>query len=228
MARIEFVISRLENKTTDQWDQQTKALRSQYQNQVEDGSGDYSTSVTQGITTSEQYLKDTYSPNASNPDVYDLLADWDSYVDDNLSQEKWRVHGLVLDWFAMDLYDMSDAGGVAYSGSAASEFRPGGTFWSYNDRGTVHEATHAMTDTTHWDHNLGREDGGGDTTAMGASRDRGCSYLEQFSQSDLESGTTKLGFETVNAIREYRDNETYLTDRDDCCYGSDENPCNPP
>lgn len=230
MARIEFVIHRLENKSTSEWDDCIEALQLTYGNQVEDGSGDYETTVDKGGSTTESHLIDTYSPNVTNPDVNDLYYDWGEYVDDNLSTQKWRVHGLVVDWHAMegdgDGYDMSGAGGLALSGSA--NHLGGSHFWASNPRGTVHEATHTMLDEVHYDHNMGREDAEGDTTAMGVQVNNGCSDIDLLDQGDIESGTRKLGVRTVSAVRKFRDDQTYVSGMPDCCYNADNDPCNPP
>lgn len=230
VAKIEFVIHRLENKSSSAWDDCIQALRNTYNNQVEDGSGDYETTVDKGGSTTESHLIDTYSPNVSNPDVYDLHDDWGQYVDDNLSTTKWRVHGLVVDWHEMNGddtgYDVSGAGGLAVGGSA--NHLGGSHFWASNPRGTVHEATHTMLDEAHYDHNMGREDVEGDTTAMGAVEGEGCSDIDYLEQPDIESGTTDLGVRTINAVRKFRDDQTYISGLPDCCYYTDDTPCNPP
>lgn len=230
MAKIEFVVHRLYNKNQSEWEDCIDHLRTRYKGQVEDGSGDYTTSVDKGESTSEWHLLYSYSSDVDNPDVYDLADDWRAYVSDNLSQRKWRVHGLVVDWHEMNSddegYDMSGAGGLAVTGSANNY--NGSTFWASNPRGTVHEATHTMMAWEHFHHNMGRQDDQGHTTAMGAAWDRGCSYYEFLQQPDIEHGTTKLGFRSVQAVREFRDNETYVSGYRDCCYNVDNDPCNSP
>lgn len=218
MTKIEIVIHKLENKTDNGWDSCINGVRDRYQNQVNDGS--YDVRVSKGETTTESYLNNNYTSSVDNPNQSHLLDAWQAYVDEHLSQEKWKIHGLVINFFDMSVYDLS-VGGLAVPGRAANS--DGAAFWASNARGTVHETSHTMMDPAHWQHNMGRKEGG-NSTAMGVSEDKGCSHLEYVCQPAISSGTTKLGVNTVTAIREYRDNETYADLNKSCCY----NDCSKP
>lgn len=218
MSKIEIVIHKLNNKTDDAWDNCINRVRDRYQNQVNDGS--YDVSVSKGETTSERYLYNNYTIFVENPGESIFLDAWQSYVDEHLNRGKWKIHGLVIDFFDMDIYDLG-AGGLAVPGSAARS--DGAAFWASNARGTVHEASHTMMDPEHWHHNMGRKEGG-NATAMGVKQDKGCSHLENVCQPAISSGTTKLGVNTVTGIRAYRDSETYADLNKSCCY----NDCSKP
>lgn len=215
MPQIEFKLHYLDNVSSDHINNCIDHLRMRYHEQVEDGSGDYETSVYKGNQVSESWLKDTYSPNIDNPDGYDLADDFDQYTADDYARSKWYTHGLVVDFWDMKEYDLS-VGGLATPASANNS--DGATFWASNARGTVHEAGHTIMDTEHWHHNMGREDDAGDTTCMGVEYDKGCSHIEYLDQGSIESGTSKMGIHTVDAVRGFRDNEIYYSGLDDCCY----------
>lgn len=217
MADIEFTLHRLDNITSSQLNDRVNALQNRYDSQIEDGSGNYTTIVHTGYKIYESTLHDWDNSGESNSDGYDLIDDWRAFVDDNYNRQKWSSHGLVVDFFNMTEYDLS-VGGLAPPGGAASS--DGAVFWAYNERGIVHEATHTMMDSEHYHHNMGRKDDDGDATAMGVTEGagNGCSYIRNLPQGDLDPNTTVLGYNTVDAVRTYRDTESYASGMKDCCY----------
>lgn len=123
MAKIEFILHRYENINETELQGRVDALQNQYNTQVEDGSGNYETTVkAAGDVIYESTLYDLDGSGGTTQDGRDMLADWQYYIDNNYSTSAWTVHGLVLDYFEQqengDHYDLSDGGGWAYPGSA--------------------------------------------------------------------------------------------------------------
>lgn len=217
MSHIIFRLHNLEN-ASDSISDVVDALQHRYCRQVEDDDGNYRTTVDRHSEISEDWLHNQYSPDVENPDHYNLSEDFRSYISnrDYHSRLKWHIDGLLINFWDMEVYDLG-SGGLAPPGGAANS--DGATFWASGDRGVVHEGTHTMMDSDHWHHNMGRKDkDSGNATAMGATNGEGCSYMQCMAQPDLENGTTKLGYRTVDAIRAFRDTESAYYGMDDECY----------
>lgn len=216
-GKIDIHVHRLEKTDIEEWNDAIDEVDYRFEEHIEDGSGDYETEVFSGSAVAESTL-DSYN-NESDPDHWDLFDDWNDYVDQHHSQGLWIIHVLLIDFWGMEYYDLS-YGGLAVRQSAFHV--DGAACWASNVRGVIHEVCHTLIDREHWHHNLGRSDEYGQATVMGAAGGEGCAYLDGLNQPAVDE--TEISWATAEAVRKFRDEQTYQEDHPECCFEDCEMP----